>query len=156
MIESNTLKFNNTCRFYLQDAITGELIQYEEIKNLVTNIGFQLTLDLLGGISSSSVAPISYGAIGTGVTAAAVTDTKLETEVTRNPIAYSRASNTGTFSLFFNTTEGNTTINEFGFFGGAATTATDSGSLFNHKILVTPIVKTSSYTLSIELDLTLS
>jgi len=63
MIEINTLKFNNICHLYLRDAVTNEIVHHQEIKNLVTNLGFQLTLDLLGGIGSSSVQPISYGAV---------------------------------------------------------------------------------------------
>jgi len=146
------LKFNNTIRITLRD-LTGNVVKQITQKNLVTTIGKRLMLDILG---QNGTTGILYGAVGTGDTAAVVGDTTLETEFARNLDVYSRSQSIGTFSVFFNTGEANTTIKEIGFFGGSATGVADSGTLFNRIVLTTPITKAADYTLSIDLDISIS
>jgi len=147
-------KFYNTFRIYLRDAKTNELVQYEEGQNLVTTAGLQWVLDRMAGPTGEIYNAMSYLAVGdkVGPTAAALTDVALEQELARTPNTYSRAATTGTFSGFFNVAEANGTITEVGFFGGYTSETADSGTLFNRKVLSTPITKTVDYTLTIDLD----
>jgi len=151
-------KFYNMLRIYLRDAQTGELVQYYEGQNLVTTVGLQWVMDRIGGASGNNYLPMSYLAVGNqvGPTAAALTDVALEAELERVPCTYSRAATVGTFSGFFNIAEANGTITEVGYFGGNASDTADSGTLFNRKVLATPITKTTSYTLTIDLDVTVA
>ncbi len=146
------VKFKNKIRVTLRDAKTGEIVQQIEKDNLIVTAGKQLVLDIMAG----TLAKLSYGAVGTSSTAAAAGDTQLGAETARQTITYSRSGTTGTYSVFFNTSEANATLAEVGFFGGAATAAANSGTLFNHIILSPTIVKTASYVLTIDLDVTLS
>ncbi len=57
------------------------------IKNLVLNAGIAQAMLLLG---DGTAAVFAYGAIGTGTTAAAVTDVALETEIDRQAATFSR------------------------------------------------------------------
>jgi len=150
-MSSERLKFNNKITLTLKD-IEGNIVKKITQKNLVTTIGLRLVLDALGNDKSG----ITYGAVGTGTTAAAVGDTTLETELDRNSSIYERSQTVGTFSVFFNTGEANGIITEIGFFGDDATTTSDSGTLFNHIILDSSITKTTDYTLTLDLDITVS
>ena len=147
------LTFHNIITATLRNALTGEIVQQIKQHNVVTDVGIGLILDILGGKTGTLYSAITYGAVGTGTTAADITDTTLETESARNICTYSRVSKTGTFSVFFNTGEANVTIAEIGFFGGNATSITDSGILFNRIKLASTIGKTSDYTLTIEVDI---
>jgi len=150
-MSSERLKLNNIITLKLKD-IEGNIVKKVSKKNLVTTIGFRLVLDALGNDKSG----ITYGAVGTGTTAAAVSDTTLETELDRNGSIYTRSQTVGTFSVFFNTGEANGIITEIGFFGDDATTTSDSGTLFNHIILDSSITKTTDYTLTLDLDITVT
>lgn len=58
--------------------------------NLITNAGLAAVSALLGGIGSP--APFSYIALGTGTTAAAATDTALQTEISTGGLARASAT----------------------------------------------------------------
>lgn len=147
------IKFHNLCTATLRDAKTGEIRQVEQAYNVVTDVGIRLMMDRLGGLTGTVYNAISYGAVGTGNTAAATTDVVLGAEVERSPSTYNRSANTATLSVFFNTGEANSTLKEVGFFGGAATDTVNTGTLFDRIVFATPITKTSAYTLTIEIDL---
>jgi len=146
------LKFHNLCIATLRDAKTGEIIQQEKAYNTVVDVGIRLMMDLLGGQVGTIYQPITYGAVGMGTTAESTAQTTLVTELSRAVSSYSRSGNTATFSVFFNTGEANGTIWEIGFFGGDATSITNSGVMFDRIKLAASITKTSSYTLTIEVD----
>ncbi len=154
--ESEVIKFKNIIRLTLRDAKTGEIVKQVEQENLVVTVGKQLVLDRLGGLVGTIYGAITYGAVGTGTNAAAAGDTTLQTESARNAATYSRSGSTGTFSVFFNTSEANATIWEVGFFGGAATSTANSGTLYDRIKLAASIAKTSSYTLTVEVDVTIT
>lgn len=67
---------------YPQTSEYGSYENEANMSNLVTNVGFASFAKRFGGIGS--VAAFTYIAIGTGTTAANVTDTALETEITTN------------------------------------------------------------------------
>lgn len=148
---SENLKFHNTITCALRDAKTNEIIRMEKINNVVTNTGKQLTLDALGGVTSGSF--ITYGAVGTGAGSTSAGTILLAIELTRNPNTYARAGQTGTFSVFFTTTQANGLISEVGFFGGInATTTINTGIMFDRILLASSINKTTNFTLTIDLD----
>lgn len=97
-------------------------------------------------IAQDSSAFPSHLAIGTGSTAAAVTDTALGTEVDRNALTASFASaGVATFKAFFSKSEANgNTIAEVGIFDQAA-----SGTMFCRAVLSSTVAKTSSISLNV-------
>ena len=147
---SERIKFNNRITITLRDK-KGNIKDQQIYKNLVTTVGKRMLLDILGCNGETG---ISYGAVGTDDTAAVVTDTTLGSESARNQSVYFRSQSTGTYSVFFNTSQANTTLKEVGFFGDNVSDTADSGTLFNRIILDTPITKTTDYTLTCDLDIT--
>lgn len=146
------LKFHNLCTATLRNAITNEIVQQEKAYNTVVNVGIRLLMDRLGGEVGTIFNPITYGAVGTDSTAESTAQTNLIAELARAESSYARSGNTATFSVFFNTGEANGTIWEVGFFGGDATSMTNSGVMFDRVKLAASITKTSSYTLTVEVD----
>jgi len=151
--KSEGIKFHNLCTATLRDAETNKVVQIEQAYNIVTDVGIRLMMDILGGLVGTVYNPISYGAVGTGATAAATTDVALVTELDRNPATYNRSGNTATLSVFFNTGDANGTLTEVGFFGGAATDTINTGTLFDRIVFGASITKSSLYTLTVEIDL---
>lgn len=82
--------------------ILGSYRSSKKIGNLITNAGFALAAGLLNG--SGTPAAATYIAVGTGTTAAAVTDTALQTETATSGL--SRAA--GTVSLVTTTVTNDT------------------------------------------------
>ena len=121
-----------------------------EQSNVVTNVGRNKFASLLA--EDISVFPSHIG-IGTGTTAAAVTDTALATEVDRNAfISQSASAGVITYKAFFSKSEANgNTIAEVGLFDAAA-----SGNMFCRSILSSTIAKTASISLSITWTITLA
>ena len=95
----------------------------------------------------------SHVALGTGTTAAAASDTTLETEVYRDAISSSvkPASKKVRHTLSLNAGEGNgNTLTECGLI-----TAATGGTLQN-RIVHSPIIKTSSFELKYQIEVELS
>ena len=96
----------------------------------------------------------TFGAVGTGTSVPALLDTTLETEIFRKVLATTIFSgNQTTLRLFLSTTQGNGVLKEFGIFGEDATSAPDSGTMFNRVNINR--TKTASNTLTIEVIFTL-
>lgn len=74
----------------IRDKKTGKLLLSKE--NLITNGGLAAVAGLLGGTGSA----FAYGAVGTGTTAAAVTDTELQSQVDAAGATFSRVTTTVT------------------------------------------------------------
>lgn len=114
----------------------GRMAQAKVIGNLVTNAGFAGAAGRLMG--SGAPAAFTYIAVGTGTTAAAVTDTALQTETTTSGLA--RAS--GTVSLVTTTVTNDTAqvTNTFTVTGTVAVTesgvlnAASAGTLLCHQV----------------------
>jgi len=58
----------------------GELKEKKEVKNTICNLGIKAIIGLAGNIDSQTA--FTYLAVGVGTSAAAATDTTLETEIT--------------------------------------------------------------------------
>jgi hypothetical protein len=131
MKKQDQIKIIGQCQVILKDAITGK-IKYDHIyKNMVVTTGKNSIAAGLQGQASTGV--ITYCALGTGSTAPALADTKLQTEIVRKLVsARSVSANVATFTTFFTTSEGNGSLKEAGLFGDNASGTADSGSLFCH------------------------
>ncbi len=140
---------------YNGDVQTPEFLKKIIIrKNLIVNTGKNLASRLLGGDTSATYAAISYLALGTGTTAAAATDTVLQTEVFRKPISSISYAVTG--KVIFDTTvttqeANNYSISELGWLNSQS-----AGTLWNHIILTggNIITKTSDRSLAVTYTVT--
>lgn len=141
-------------------AGTKELVKEIIQRNLImqaSNVGRDLIVQRLIGTNTYSL-NINYGAIGTGSTAVALTDTQLTTESARTTVAYSQnvGNNTAIIQFFFaNTVLANTTYREFGTFVDGTGTA-NSGNIFNHALFSTPYTKVSGTDTTVEVSILLS
>ena len=108
----------------------GYCVHENTVNNLVVTIGKQLVGDLMIGAVATG---LTYYAIGTGTTTPALTDTKLASEVARKSITLkTRTGLTLSLSTFFTAANCSFNLQEGGVFGGAASDAIDSGTLFSH------------------------
>jgi len=118
-------------------------------KNLITQSGLNMLAALLINETTNDI-PIHL-ALGTGTTAAAAGDTKLEAEGLRKAVsAKTRQANMVRLRTYFLASEANGDWQECGIFL-AGTDQKDSGMLFNR--LVTPVSKASNTALTIEVRL---
>lgn len=115
--------------FIQKNIYTGRVTK-SLVKNLVTTAGKNMIAAALIGQSNKY---ITYCAAGTNNTAPALGDTQLGGELGRKQISVSEisslADNTAVFTTFFNTSEVNGALKEFGLFGGAASGTANSGTL---------------------------
>jgi hypothetical protein len=146
--EIKHIKGNVQFDFY--DTLTGKH-DIVEVENVFCTAGKNSIADRLKG--SDNVGLITYGALGTGATAPAAADIKLQTEIARKAVSVrSVAANVATFQTYFTTGEGNGSLKEAGLFGDLATDAADSGTLFCH----TAINRTKSATDTLTLTWTVT
>jgi len=95
-------------------------------------------------------------AMGTGTTAPASTDTKLEAEEIRKEVsAKLRQANMVRLRTYFLANEANQTWYEFGIFLGGTDEA-ETGTLFNRIVPTGGITKTSNQVLTVEVRITFS
>ena len=140
-------------------AGTKELVQEIVQDNLVmqgSSTGTDLIIQRLLGTNTYSL-NINYGAIGSGSTAPAISDTKLTTEVARTTVAYSQRSSAtaAMFQFFFpDSVLANGTYPEFGMFVDATATA-NSGQIFNHALFTTSYTKVAGTDTTVEVDLSI-
>lgn len=83
-------------------GITGRSTYELQSHNLITNVGHAACSGRLGNLGSYN--PFTYIALGTGTTAAAVTDTALQTEITTGGLARANATATQTTTNVTNDT----------------------------------------------------
>lgn len=156
MIIKENLKITGEVVFTLYDTKTGKQKIYK-YKNLFTLAGKIAIARRLAGVALyANEGQATYAATGTGSTSApALGDIKLNTELYRNTVSSgSYSANISVIRGFYNTTESNGTLTEFGLFGEAATGAADSGTLFNRVVIA--ITKTNTQTLTFEARITIS
>lgn len=130
----------------------------KEFNNLITNLLLDEMIGILGGYVPNI--DIRYLGIGTDNTAVAATDTILGTEYYRNfyiargltaPPTYGEI----VIDFYITSSEGNTTIEELGIFGGSnANDSANTGILISH--VLWNYVKTSAVELLIRYTVTLS
>lgn len=148
-IQERPSRAKGRVRFRIHDLIndTWEITPWGH--NIVVDDGNEQYVKLMAG---DSTAYASYCGVGSGTTAAASTDTALETEIGRIAITdYSIASATCTFSTFFGSADCNGSWNEVGLL-----TANSGGILINHYILASTITKNSTKTVIVDIELTIT
>jgi|TARA_Y100000310_G_scaffold279075_2_gene297998 hypothetical protein len=86
-----SLKLKGHIKAEVRDS-EGNLREERDIFNVITNAGLDEVTALIGNVGS----PTSFGylAVGTGTTAAAATDTTLETEITDSGLERGATTNT--------------------------------------------------------------
>jgi len=146
MLDSMKLKGHVTVEVHHEDGRTETISQ----PNVVTNVGRNRFASLL---AQDITAFPSHIGIGTGTTAADVTDTALVAEVDRNVLASDSATaGVVTWKVFFSKSEANgNTIAEVGLFD-----ASTSGNMFCRSVLSSTVAKTATVSLTITWTLTLA
>lgn len=136
------MKFNGNISFkgvYTIDVIdkNGKQKYYEVIENLIVNAGLAEIAGLIGNTGSPTA--FTYLAVGSGSTAAAATDTTLETELTDGGLERAAATVTRTTTTATNdtlqlvkafTVTGTKTVREVGVFN-----ASSSGDMMSRSVL---------------------
>ena len=157
--EQKGIKGRITLRSY--KAGTKELIKEIITDNLIMkapSVGIDLIIQRLIGDTTYSL-KINYGAIGTGSTAPAVTDTQLATESVRvlvTPNQQNVENSQAKLQFFFpDGSLSNGTYYEFGAFVDGTASA-NSGKIFDRALFFTPYVKASGTDTTIELDISIT
>ncbi len=125
------IKIKGQLEMIFTNVKTGKVRKYV-YKNMVVTYGKNAIAQRLSG---QSVGEITYCALGTGITAPALGDTALQTELIRKLISVrSYSNNVATFQTYFTTSEGNGALKEAGLFGEgvgrSASSTPGSGQLF--------------------------
>lgn len=112
---NDKIKLTGQIEMVFTNVKTGKIRRYV-YKNLVVTFGKNAIAQRLSG--NGDAGEITWCALGTGITAPALTDTAMQTELVRKMISVrSYSGNVATFSTFFTTSEGNGTLREAGLFG---------------------------------------
>jgi len=139
----------------LRDAKTGRIKWRGVSSNMFVTAGKNSLADHLKGTTENNKGIITYCALGTGTTAPALADIKLQTELFRKLISVrSVSANVTTFETFYTTAEGNGSLKEAGLFGDAASGTVDSGTLFCRVAINR--TKSSNDTLSLSWSVTIA
>lgn len=132
--------------------LNGNVVEVKEYHNVVTS-AFKNALAGLMNNEAPFTGIVNYGAIGTGTASPSSSDTVLDTELARTTVyERSRSSNVVSLQFYFDPTQGNGTLKEFGAFVDGTSTV-DTGTLFDRVAI--DVVKTSLNSLLIELTITI-
>jgi len=145
MLDNITFRGRVTAFIEYDDGRTQTIEQ----SNVVTTAGRNRYAALL---TEESTAFPDYIAVGTGTTAAATSDTALETEVDRNQIV-GRSNSTGvsTYKAFFGKDEANgSLLSEAGLFD-----LSSAGTMFCRALFASPIVKVNTMSVTITWTVTI-
>lgn len=141
-------------KFTFRDAITGAVLRVQEFDNLIPTVARAMIANNLTDSSPTNAMRVNYVALGTGTTAPANADTKLETETYRNTVAsQTNASNIAYCTGFYSATECNGSYKEAGIFSDGTAVA-DSGIIVSHVAI--DITKSNTETLTIDWSITIS
>jgi hypothetical protein len=144
------IQVSGTWNFIWHDKDGNEL-RRRTAKNLVVTTGLIAIAEILSNELAQDCAV--FLALGTGTTAAAAGDTKLETESERKIITTrSRSSATLIYRTYYLVGEAVGDYTEWGLFF-AATAAKDSGRLFNRVLPAGGVSKDSSEQLTVEVQI---
>lgn len=151
--EKGIIECHGSVRLILEDVVTGKIEVTLWKHNLITTAGkIAILRRLANKATKTNEGMVTYGAVGTGSTQPAITDTTLVTELARKSVTYGTITGTKlSLRCFFNTSEGNGALTEFGWFGEDASAVGGTGTLFN-RILISK-TKTSAKTLTIEQEI---
>jgi len=152
MLDKNTFRERVTFRGHVSAFIEHDDGRTEVIEqaNVVTTPGRNRYAALL---TEESTAFPDYVAVGTGTTAAATSDTALETEVYRSQIV-GRSNSTGvsTYKAFFGKDEANgSTLSEAGLFD-----LSTGGTMFCRALFASPIEKVNTMSVTITWTVTIT
>ncbi len=139
------IRAKGTVRVSLRNVLTGEIVESHDY-NLIVSVGKTILAKLLGGDAAyAGLEHISKIAFGTGSTAAATTDTALESEQLAKDVTVSYpAFNKVMFAATMGADEGGSlTYQEMGLKSDA------TGILFS-RIVINPIAKSTLYEIDIE------
>jgi len=143
-------------------AGTKELVQEISQDNLImvgVNTGKDLLVQwLLSGFTGVDIGlGVNYGAIGTGGTAPATTDTQLTAETNRVIVAYGADITNSQAKLQFFFPDGvlttGLTYKEFGMVVGGTALA-NTGNIFNHALFSPTYTKSAGTDTTVEVDIT--
>jgi glycine cleavage system regulatory protein len=132
-------------------AQDGVVYHRQHFRNLVVDTGLNLVRDRLAGTSSAYV---THLAVGTSATAAAAGQTTLVAENFRNGLTETVTATTKavTYKYYLSASESNgVTIREIGLF-----TASSGGTMVARAVLLSPIAKNTSTTVTFSWTLNLS
>ena len=145
MNQNETITMRGDVRIWIEDD-NGKRVLHEEKKNLIVNGGKTLMAKLLGGDAAyKNLEHLAKIAFGTSATAAAVTQTSLLTEILVKAATVSYpAFNQVRFTATMESAEGgSSTYQEIGLKSDA------TGILFS-RLVISPIVKSSAYKITVE------
>ncbi|MEM1524578.1 MAG: hypothetical protein QW618_00405, partial [Nitrososphaerales archaeon] len=141
---SDNLKLSGKVRVIVRDAKTNGVIEQQEIKNLIVNVGKYQICDLMIGANTNS---FTHCGVGSSNQAPSLSDTDLISPIGSRK-QYSdrfRTNNIATFSFFFASNDNNGIWRECGLFN-----AQSGGVMLARALFSSEIVKDSSKTVMIE------
>jgi len=148
MITDEAIHVTGEWLFYLD----GQLVKQE--KNKIVQSGLNFLAKILANQQTNDV-PV-HCLLGTGTTAPAATDTKLQNEVLRKVVSAKQVqANLIRFRTFWLANEANGTWAEFGL-AFAGTDQKDSGVLFSRLVPTGGLSKSSNVVLTIETRITMN
>lgn len=126
----------------------GSVKEQREFDNLIVNVGKNY---LASAVLSAASSPFTHMAVGTGTTAAAVTDTTLQTELARSAFTTSsRTDNVVSISTTYGAGTGTGALTEAGLFSAS------SGGTMLSRVVFAVVNKGATDTLQINWTITLS
>lgn len=133
------------------NVVTGEY-EFDLVSNMFVTAGKNSIAAGLSGDTTKGF--ITYCAVGTGLTAPALSDTQLETEIFRKLCSVRSVSgNAATFQTFYTTSEANGNLKELGLFGDNTASGTaNSGTLYARNVV--DRTKSSNDTLTLSWSIT--
>ena len=143
----DNFSIHGVATFIFRDDNTGRIVRWKRYKNLWVTTGWNAIMKRLAGDANNC--NITWGAVGTGTTAPALSNTTLQTELARIAVAtIADTANVLNTLVFFTAAQANGHLYEFGLFGEAASATPDSGTLFCR--LACDEVKVATENLTIE------
>jgi len=151
---AETMKITGQMRATIRDSRTGEILRVYEYHNINPIVVKTMIINNLASAAPNNNMVITHGAVGSGTSTPAVSDTQLQTEAARTTVtSLSNANNTLYATVFFLETEANGTIREAGLFSDGTSSA-NTGIIVSR--VSTNITKTSSETLTLDWTITIS
>jgi len=153
-MQNEGLTLKGHYKFTIRDAETGEVKRVYDYENLIPTVARAMIANNLTDSTPTNAMRINYTALGTGVTAPANADIKLETESFRKEVSSeTNASNIAYFTAFYTAAEVSGTFREAGVFCDATGVA-DSGVLFSRVAI--NITKSVTESLTVDYAITIS
>jgi hypothetical protein len=127
--------------------------------NIIPVVGLAALMRRLGNVASKvNEGQATYGAVGNGGATPNIADTQMQNEIDRKLIAgvSSVVAQTVHIETFFTEDEGNGALTKFALFGEDATAVANSGTMMEYADFDIAFTKTTSETLTVEIEITAS